>query len=97
MASTFRYIPVNIGRPALYDHSSKHGCFPIEIQYLRTVLGRILFSSVINQEAPVQILSRSYISAMHLLICFFVTDFVGKKTYKGISEINDAEMLRYFI
>ena len=26
----------------------------------------------------VQILSRSYISAMHLFICFFVTDFVRK-------------------
>ena len=29
------------------DHSFKHGCFPIEIQYLTTVLGRILFSSVV--------------------------------------------------
>ena len=29
------------------DHSFKHGCFPIEIQYLTTALGRILFSSVV--------------------------------------------------
>ena len=29
------------------DHSFKHGCFPIYIQYLTTALGRILFSSVV--------------------------------------------------
>ena len=29
------------------DHSFKHGCFPIQIQYLTTALGRILFSSVV--------------------------------------------------
>ena len=28
--------------------------------------------------SQVQILSRSYISAMHLFTCFFVTDFVRK-------------------
>ena len=31
----------------LGDHSFKHGCFPIEIQYLTTALRRILFSSVV--------------------------------------------------
>ena len=30
-----------------YDHSFKHGCFPIYIQYLTTTLGRIFFSSVV--------------------------------------------------
>ena len=29
------------------DHSFKHGCFLILIQYLTTALGRILFSSVV--------------------------------------------------
>ena len=29
------------------DHSFKHGCFPISIQYLPTALERILFSSVV--------------------------------------------------
>ena len=29
------------------EHSFKHGCFPNEIQYLTTALGRILFSSVV--------------------------------------------------
>ena len=29
------------------DHSFKHGCFPISVQYLTTALGRILFSSVV--------------------------------------------------
>ena len=59
------------------DHSFNHGCFPISIQYLTTALGRILFSSVIMVLASlVQIGSGFYISAMHLFICFFVTDFV---------------------
>ena len=29
------------------DHSFKHGCFPIYIQYLTTALKRILFRSVV--------------------------------------------------
>ena len=29
------------------DHSFRHGCFPIKIQYLKTALERIPFSSVV--------------------------------------------------
>ena len=53
------------------------------MQYLTTALGRILFSSVVmvfayNRAALVRIQPGSYISAMHLFISFFVTDFVRK-------------------
>ena len=34
------------------------------------------------QASLVQILSESYISAMHLFICFFVTDFVRKNLHR---------------
>ena len=69
------------------DQSFKHGCFPIYIQYLTAVLERILFSSVIMvlafdargcMRSLVRILPRPYISAMHLFIYFFITDFVRK-------------------
>ena len=55
------------------DHSFKHGCFPIEIQYLTTALGRILFSSVV-----IVLAYQPGGPAMHLFISFFVTDFVRK-------------------
>ena len=35
------------GYLVMVDHSFKHGCFPILIQYLTTALERILFSSVV--------------------------------------------------
>ena len=38
-----------------------------------------------NQAALVQILSEPYISAMHLFISFFVTDFVRKNIKLGIN------------
>ena len=65
------------------DHSFKHGCFPILIQYLTTALKRIpltqwLWCWLINQAALVRIRPGSYMSAMHLFISFFVTDFVRK-------------------
>ena len=39
---------------------------------------RVNSLSVFGRASLVQILSESYISAMHLFICFFVTDFVRK-------------------
>ena len=65
------------------DHSFKHGCFPIQIQYLTTALGEFslaqwLWYWLINRAALVRIPQGSYISAMHLFISFFVTDFVRK-------------------
>ena len=66
------------------DHSFKHGCFPIYIQYLTTAIGRILFSSVVMALAyqpggpQVRIRPGPYISAMHLFISLFVMDFVRK-------------------
>ena len=67
------------------DHSFKHGYFPIQIQYLTTVLERILFSSLSGYgigfwctRSLLQILHGPYISAMHLFMCFFFMDFVLK-------------------
>ena len=58
------------------------------VQYLTTALGIILFGSVVMvsgygvgfwcTRSLVRILSGSYISTMHLFICFLVTDFVRK-------------------
>ena len=60
------------------DHSFKQGCFTIQIQYLTTALGRILFSSVVQVLAfrpgvPGSNPTKYYISGMYLFICFFVT------------------------
>ena len=59
------------------DHSFEHCCFPIQIQYLTTALGRILFSSVVMVLAflpggpgsnPVPTLYFCY-SFIHLFLC----------------------------
>ena len=44
---TYTSTPVFCLYLVMVEHSFKHGCFPIEIQYLTTALGRILFSSVV--------------------------------------------------
>ena len=65
------------------DHSFKHGCFSIKIQYLTTALGRIFFSSVVMvlafgarghwfESCP------DLIFLSRIVICFFFTDFVRK-------------------
>ena len=65
------------------DNSFEHDCFPIQIEYLTTVLGRILFSSVVMVMAfrpgvpgskPAQILYFCH-ACIRL---FFVTDFDRK-------------------
>ena len=63
------------------DRSFQHGCFPIQIKYLTTALGRILSGDGIDfwcMRSLVRILSGPYVSAIHLFVCFFVTDFVHK-------------------
>ena len=52
--SVMKFIVTNINSDIIHltlvvtdDHSFKHGCFPISIQYLTTALRRILFSSVV--------------------------------------------------
>ena len=63
--------------PVTGDHSFKHGCFSIEIQYLRTVLEGILFRSVvmvlvfrpgIPGSSPVQFLY-FYHTLIHFFLC----------------------------
>ena len=60
------------------DHSFKHGCFQIQIQYLPIVLERILFSSVVVVLAsppgvadlnPVLILYFCH-AFIHLFLCY---------------------------
>ena len=67
------------------DHSFKHGCFPISIQ-LRLgefSLAQWLWYWLFVQASLVKILSKSYISAMHLFICFFVRKNANEYFYEG--------------